>query len=98
MNKQRGAHGRAVVRRGGMSKHTAEWRFIEYLAIGDGVERDAARQAKVVAACLFVEIAQDVEVDFFEALLQRRRKVLVALGQLRSVTTRRAELLHHCRR
>src|SRR5579875_882972 len=85
-----GAERAAGVARGRLHPDIAENLLSQELAVGDAVERDAARKTEIFDIQFAPGGTREPAYDFFGHLLDRRRKVHLTLGQRGFRLTRRA--------
>src|ERR1700730_14607519 len=71
---------------------------VKDFSVGDAIESHATGEADGLKACGFAELAQHSQINFFEAGLQRRSEITVALLERLIGTAHRSELPRQFRR
>ena len=92
---KRGADGQAFIAGCGLDVGAAEGRLVEQLAVGDTVERATSGHGEIIARNLPVQVVQLMKKDFFEALLQGKCQIHVALRDFGMRLARFSEQLLH---
>src|SRR5262249_22742899 len=74
---------------------TAEWRFVEELSVSHAVQGAASGHGQILRGNVLVQSVQKMKKELFEAVLQRKCQIHVALRDFRVRATRFSEQLLH---
>src|SRR5437764_11377565 len=80
---QRGADREAFIASRWLDVSPSKWRFSEELPIRHAVERASARHSQIVRSNFVMQPVQQMEENFFKAMLQGKREVHVTLANFR---------------